>query len=90
MASSADSTPLQFARRTPLPLHFFPPVALAFPLYSGFAFYFNFCQLGFWVSHVGFGFVGVFLGGLFGVSSGFWEVCWVWVLWGIFGASLGV
>jgi hypothetical protein len=29
---------------------------------------------------MGFGFVGVFLGGLFKVSSGFWGLCWVWVL----------
>jgi hypothetical protein len=24
-----------------------------------------------------FGFVGVFLGGLFGISCGFWGVCWI-------------
>jgi hypothetical protein len=32
------------------------------------------------VSNVGFGLVGFFLGGLFGVFGGFWGVCWVGVL----------
>jgi hypothetical protein len=61
-------------------------IAFFFPCSSGFSFVFWVCFLfqllsarvlgvsrGFWVC-------GCFFGGLFGVSSGFWEVCWVWVL----------
>jgi hypothetical protein len=67
-------------------LFFFFPVPLAFPLYVGFAFYFDFRWLRFWVSHVGFGgFVGLGcfwgrFGCLTGASSVFWVLGFMWVL----------
>jgi hypothetical protein len=44
---------------------FFFPIALDFALYFGFR------RLGFWVSHVGFGCCGCFLGRFFGIFVGF-------------------
>jgi hypothetical protein len=38
---------------------------------------------------MGFGFVGVFLGGLFGVSGGFWEFVGLGCFWGRFGYFWG-
>jgi hypothetical protein len=52
LAPRATATAVGFA--------FFGRVFLTFPLYFGFASYFGFCRLRFWVSHVGFGVVGVF------------------------------
>jgi hypothetical protein len=51
---------------------FFFLVTLAFPLYFGFAFYFGFHQLGFWVLHMGFfwgGGCSGFLVGLLGCDA---------------------
>jgi hypothetical protein len=68
-----------------------PMASLAFPLYFGFALYFGFGRLGFWVSLVGFGFMGVFFfffGGLFGFERAFtvcWDVGLLWIL-GVVGA----
>jgi hypothetical protein len=48
--------------------------------FFGFALNFSFCRLGFWVSHMGFGYMYVFFGR---VVRGFWwvlGVCWVGVL----------
>jgi hypothetical protein len=65
----------------------FGRVFLTLPLYFGFAFYFGFRWLKFWVSYVGFGFVGVFS---VRVVRDFWWVLGGLLGWGTFGAGLGV
>jgi hypothetical protein len=66
---------------------FFPPLYFWLFLCILGVFFSDFCRLGFWVSLLVFGFVCCFLGGLFGVSSGFWGVC---LGCGSFRAGLGV
>lgn len=66
------------ALRRAWPPFFFPSssfVAFAFALCTGFALYFSFNQLGFWVSLVGF-----FGEACSGFLLNFRKVCWVWVL----------
>jgi hypothetical protein len=64
----------------------FFPVALTFPLYLGFALYFDFRRLRFWVSDVSFGCCGFFWEGFSGFLVGFGSLSG----WGALRANLGV